>query len=624
MRNYYIKNFLTRFGWNKQVTRQVENYKGGWISWIAVEETIMQFINRSLTELVISKISSKESDVTTKEMSATELKNKGKGNFPKINSIDKLELSKGPVDAVLNFYGVKAADKNMSKLLMTWYTRDENTSANAYLSDQYKYLEKYRDNNKYDLYWKKYFDLVQKSNVFFLANLSNWNPGWYKEYDLQTILDLRSRVVLFSHNKGLSEEVLRNVWIESPKGKFRCLSVPDSAMRLYTHMLNNGLVYLLRPEIEEENHGFLRGKGTLTAWKEILEGNLMNYEHIVQLDVSSGFPNLHKGYVEKYLLQSKKLPSSLINHIMDLLNMKVVAGECPTIETQIEQDFNKSWEKGPRGLPMGLGISPFLYSYTLTKILENNKLTRIFKWVNYADDLNIFITKKSWDRFKEEIYDDLNLEIGNLFFYLNKLEEFQWAGLQFNLPKYTLAKANGIWKNCLILLGLRTDGIDLWACTRGRGENPVTGKKSTEPQTMQLNIPSKIGKILNMEWLKENLGYMGTFTSYLYNGGKLNYESKWMKPCTKVSIEAYIKWRVASERIPKKLITKVNLQKVSQNLMLNMLVNFKVEVREADPRWYLKEESMKYSWEMKEKERYFKKYSEIPEEYKNKHTGIKK
>jgi len=61
------------------------------------------------------------------------------------------------------------------------------------------------------------------------------------------------------------------------------------------------------------------------------------------LDVSSGFPNLHKGYVEKYLLESKKLPVGLISQIMQMLNLEVKNEKCPTEDTQVEQDYN---EKG--------------------------------------------------------------------------------------------------------------------------------------------------------------------------------------------------------------------------------------------------------------------------------------
>ena len=113
-------------------------------------------------------------------------------------------------------------------------------------------------------------------------------------------------------------------------------------MRLYTHILNNGLVFLLRKETVDGNHGFINSRGCNSAWKEILDNNLLSSETIIQLDVSSGFPNLHKGYVEQALLSSGKLPVSLINHIMTLLTLPVEKGECPTLEAQEEQNNNQS------------------------------------------------------------------------------------------------------------------------------------------------------------------------------------------------------------------------------------------------------------------------------------------
>lgn len=140
-------------------------------------------------------------------------------------------------------------------------------------------------------------------------------------------------------------------------------------MRLYSHMLNNGLVFLLRPEVLEGNHGFLNGRGCNSAWKEILESNLLSYESILQLDVSSGFPNLHKSYVSKYLQESGKIPSGLEHHIMTLLSLPVIEGICPTDSAQSSPKLNYHWLLSNPGY---LSImQSYLYNGGKLKFLQN-------------------------------------------------------------------------------------------------------------------------------------------------------------------------------------------------------------------------------------------------------------
>lgn len=538
-------------------------------------------------------------------------------SFPLLHSVDKLELKKGLLDQILINFGIKKQDKNLSSMILSWYNEEGNAISNKYLNSRYKVLNRLKKNNEIERYWKHYFSLIHHSDAFFLANLSKWNPTWYKEYNLDELLNLRKDFINLSLNVGLEKEILKKTWVESPKGKFRGLSVPGPALRLYSHVLNNAINFLLRDEVIKGNHGFINGRGTLSAWKEILQGDLLSSEHIIQLDVSSGFPNLHKGYVSKYLLESKKLPTALINQIMQMLNLEVKNEKCPNEETQLEQDYNTSWESGPRGLPMGLGISPFLYTYTVAKLLEAQNLRWAFSGIHYADDLNFFISKEQWLCFIERIKTETGevLSIETFYAYLNNLSLFQKSGLQFNVSKYSISKKNGIWEDGLSLLGLRCpDGNDIYANTKGRGENPVTKKKPTNPQSLKLSIENVLstGQQINLTWLKTNIEYLGFFMSYLYNGGNIEIESLWKLPCTRKSIEQFINSNATLMRLNKKLITKVNMQNISQILMLSVLSETKVEaLLKFNQNWMIEKENLKFNFDLNEKGFYFKKYSEI-------------
>jgi hypothetical protein len=602
------------------------------------EEKLMENPNYTIMEKKGNEKFSKKWEVRTRTGKLLE-----STPLPLLNSVDGMKLIKGSSEEELKDFGLDIKDKSQEEALFLWINRKENNiEANRYLRLIYKQLLEYRELGQVEKYWKLYFFTLQQSEAFFMANLSSWNELWYKEMDILSLINIRNKLRKFAANQMLEEEELKNVWIESPKGKWRCLSVPGEAMRLYSHILNNGLVFLLRNEVLEGNHGFINARGCSSAWKEILETNLLDYETILQLDVSSGFPNLHKGYVQKYLQESKKIPIGLLNHIMTLLNLKVIEGECPTETTRTEQEYNKEWKEGPRGLPMGLGISPFLYVYTVTKILKTTKLWDKFKWINYADDLNIFI--KNWKpRELKDVFKDKAIEIKNLFNLLNELELFKRAGLQFNEEKFSICKLNGEWKESLKLLGLRFDGKDLFAGTRGRGDNPITKRKATDPQTMKLELISRKDPLekLNFNWLissKETMKFQSLIQSYLYNGGKLKFMQKWMRPSKSFSIERFIKANTPKIYLKRGWISKVNVQQISQNLMLKLLTEIppiskadfivypaEVELKlawnsrsviieqrtENKLEWISLKQDLKYRWNLDEEGAYFVKYSEL-------------
>lgn len=132
--------------------------------------------------------------------------------FPLLNSVDGMKLTKGPMDTILGDYGLEVRDKTQKEMLFLWINRKEsNKSLNKYLKSQYTQLLNYREKNDIESYWKKYYFLLQQSDAFFLANLSNWNELWYKNMDILQVMNLRKEIRSFGTNTGLDLEELRNV-----------------------------------------------------------------------------------------------------------------------------------------------------------------------------------------------------------------------------------------------------------------------------------------------------------------------------------------------------------------------------------------------------------------------------
>lgn len=140
--------------------------------------------------------------------------------LPLLNTVDGFKLTKGPSDPLLDEYGIDVTDKNREERVLLWINREEsNISVNKYLKREYAQLLRYREANDIEAYWTKYFWLILQSDAFFLANLSNWQELWYKEMDIMHLITLREQIKNYGQNQDLATEELRNVWIESPKGK---------------------------------------------------------------------------------------------------------------------------------------------------------------------------------------------------------------------------------------------------------------------------------------------------------------------------------------------------------------------------------------------------------------------
>ena len=86
----------------------------------------------------------------------------------------------------------------------------------------------------------------------------------------------------------------------------------------------------------------------------------------METDISSGFPNLNLSSVKLALKERGKIPSPIINLLLQPLTSRVKRADYyPTLETYIEDCENERWRHSNRSVHMGLGISPILFVITL-------------------------------------------------------------------------------------------------------------------------------------------------------------------------------------------------------------------------------------------------------------------
>ena len=187
-----------------------------------------------------------------------------------------------------------------------------------------------------------------------------------------------------------------NVWIESPRGKWRQLGVPNKSWRLYLHMLNQFITYIYEPFLDPEVYsGFIFNRGCKSWWEHLLWSDyLTKYAYIIEVDLSSGFPNLNRKALSQALESDGLIPPPLKNLILHHLSSPLVESPSfPTWETYTENAMNQAWRKSSRSVHMGLGISPILFVITQHWILNRLNLKTsdlTYKW--YADDGSFYLT----------------------------------------------------------------------------------------------------------------------------------------------------------------------------------------------------------------------------------------
>ena len=437
--------------------------------------------------------------------------------FPLLSNLEVYSNSLGSWNAELHEYGIKTrykrddypskAETAGTNIHLAYY-RTFSSKGNRYLRRQYKRLRILRDDKQYSSYWKLGWTLMSKSLVFRIASLNSWQPRWYKELTCSELSGIFKSLHKILNLEEVSTRI-KNVWIESPRGKWRQLGIPPKGWRLYLHMLNMLISYLYSPSLSPaEYDGFIFNRGCKSWWENLLwGGDLEKYPHLMEADLSSGFPNLSRITLSRCLKAEGKIPPSYVNLILSHMCSPLREAQWfPTFETFAENSCNKSWRQGNRSVHMGLGISPILFVICVNWVVKQVKIANAhlkLKW--YADDLTVlfslrglYILLKQHNKSPlwvlRELYHGRNIILSTL----NELELFREAGLRLCPNKSRMIRFNRIWIHGLKSLGLKlyTDEsilkqiwiilqgriipMQLRGSTRGRGANLLTGRQGTQ------------------------------------------------------------------------------------------------------------------------------------------------
>jgi reverse transcriptase-like protein len=381
------------------------------------------------------------------------------------------------------------------------------------LTENYPFMENEPSRDVNDDYWHN-FELTLKTKPYlWISSLNNWQKDYIFEEEFTSKI-LPGFIKDLLTNKTHSP--LQNVWVESPKGKWRMLSVPNYRTRWICRLWNEALSNYVYRKIHINYHGFIHNRGVLSWWTMFLKRRYFEkYEYIYEFDMASFFPNVNRSEGLNALIYYG-VPRKYAIHLINLVSGKSRPSKSyPNEESFYEETLNREWSKGDRNLPMGNALCPLISSLVLYKHftelgfnIDDDVIV-----TGYADDNSIMLTKNGYRKFQSKLGLTVNEKIEEhmIINYLNN----DYKGINLEPAKSGWVKYENRWiksyKNLGMLYqpfseinGQRSNGHELFAQTRGTKHGPSNLK-------FELQSKKNINKFLN---LKELLSDKVLFNKY--------------------------------------------------------------------------------------------------------------
>lgn len=223
-------------------------------------------------------------------------------------SIQGFRIVLSPNDWLLTLFGLKKRFPNRMTF-DTW----KNDDSNGYIEYMFERLSKEVTLKKFNeaaaTLW-----ILMNSSAYQACALNHVSKNWHRKLPINQVLHVMKEVKRLVKSKETRLKYAR-VYLQE-KNKLRPLGVPALSWRVYLHMYNNCIVQWRLCTEGNKQHGYLPGRGLITAWREITKR--LNSPHIFEADFKGFFNNVtHKG-LHKVLTEELGFPISEANWIKEV------------------------------------------------------------------------------------------------------------------------------------------------------------------------------------------------------------------------------------------------------------------------------------------------------------------
>lgn len=168
-------------------------------------------------------------------------------------------------------------------------------------------------------FWLLSFMLMRRSKSIRLSAVRQLETNWWKVFEVHKVRSLLVHLNRFLVG-GARKFLLKRRYEDKvkPDGSktYRPIGAPSYGARMLLYILYCFFSIFLGSYIGKYQHGYRRGKGVVTAWRDI-SNKIYKYRNIYEFDLRQFFPGINNSYI-MWKLTDLGLPKPFADWVFDL------------------------------------------------------------------------------------------------------------------------------------------------------------------------------------------------------------------------------------------------------------------------------------------------------------------